>query len=98
MDEAVFSEWALKICLTILIVFLGFIVWHLGKESKAGKFGTFILFLVLGLGVFGFIFKNVGVKVQIGLYFLFNIGILGIKLVVFCVFCFRQIAVCHWVL
>ena len=44
MDEAVFSEWALKICLTILIVFLGFIVWHLGKESKAGKFGTFILF------------------------------------------------------
>ena len=59
MDEAVFSEWALKICLTILIVFLGFIVWHLGKESKAGKFGTFILFLVLGLGVFGFIFKNV---------------------------------------
>ena len=47
MDEAVFSEWALKICLTILIVFLGFIVWHLGKESKAGKFGTFILFLVL---------------------------------------------------
>lgn len=59
MDEAVFSEWALKICLSILIIFLGFIVWNLGKESRAGKFGTFILFLVLGLGVFGFIFKNV---------------------------------------
>lgn len=59
MDEAEFSAWALKICLTILIIFLGFIVWNLGKESKAGKFGTFILFLVLGLGVFGFIFKNV---------------------------------------
>ncbi|KLT73681.1 hypothetical protein PL75_01680 [Neisseria arctica] len=59
MDEAVFSAWALKICLGVLIVFLGFIVWNLGKESKAGKFGTFILFLVLGLGVFGFIFKNV---------------------------------------
>ncbi|EGV36416.1 hypothetical protein l11_17600 [Neisseria weaveri LMG 5135] len=59
MDEALFAEWALKICLTVLIVFLGFIVWNLGKESKAGKFGMFILFLVLGLGVFGFIFKNV---------------------------------------
>lgn len=56
MDEAVFADWALKICLTGLIIFLGFIVWNLGKESKAGKFGIAILFLVLGLGVFGFVF------------------------------------------
>ncbi|MCS4533391.1 DUF2788 domain-containing protein [Neisseria montereyensis] len=59
MDEAVFSAWALKILLTGLVIFLGFIVWNLGKESKAGKFGMFVLFLVLGLGVFGFIFKNI---------------------------------------
>ncbi|MCP1660161.1 DUF2788 domain-containing protein [Neisseria perflava] len=58
MDEAVFSAWALKICLSVLIIFLGFIVWNLGKESKAGKFGMAMLFLVLGLGVFGFIFKE----------------------------------------
>lgn len=58
MDEAVFSAWALKICLTVLVVFLGFIVWNLGKESKAGKFGMIMLFLVLGLGVFGFLFKE----------------------------------------
>ncbi|STZ76630.1 DUF2788 domain-containing protein [Bergeriella denitrificans] len=58
MDEAVFADWALKICLTALIVFLGFIVWNLGKESKAGKFGMIMLFFVLGFGVFGFIFKN----------------------------------------
>lgn len=62
MTEADFAPIALKICLTILIIFLGFIVWQLGKESKAGKFGMFILFLVLGLGVFGFIFKNVLVE------------------------------------
>ena len=37
---------------------LGFIVWNLGKESKAGKFGIAMLFLVLGLGVFGFVFKE----------------------------------------
>lgn len=58
MSEAEFSGWAMKICLTALIIFLGFIVWNLGKESKAGKFGIAMLFLVLGLGVFGFIFKE----------------------------------------
>lgn len=58
MDEAVFASWALKICLTVLVIFLGFIVWNLGKESKAGKFGMFMLFFVLGLGVFGFLFKE----------------------------------------
>lgn len=59
MSEAEFSDWALKICLSGLVVFLGFIIWNLGKESKAGKFGMVMLFLVLGLGIFGFIFKNV---------------------------------------
>ena len=59
MSEAEFSDWELKICLSGLVVFLGFIIWNLGKESKAGKFGMVMLFLVLGLGIFGFIFKNV---------------------------------------
>lgn len=62
MDGAVFADWALKICLTGLIIFLGFIVWNLGKESKAGKFGIAVLFLVLGLGVFGFVFKELLIK------------------------------------
>ena len=65
MDEAVFADWALKICLTGLIIFLGFIVWNLGKESKAGKFGIAILFLVLGLGVFGFLFKELLIKLLV---------------------------------
>ncbi len=59
MDEAEFANWSMKIGLTVLIIFLGFIVWDLGKKSQAGKFGMFILFLVLGLGVFGFLFKNI---------------------------------------
>ena len=58
MDEAQFASWAMKICLSILIIFLGFIVWDLGKKSQAGKFGTAILFLVLGLGVTGFLYKE----------------------------------------
>ena len=62
MDEATFAAWSLKIGLTVLIIFLGFIIWDLGKKSQAGKFGMFILFLVLGLGIFGFIFKNILVE------------------------------------
>ena len=62
MDEETFAAWSMKIGLTVLIVFLGFIIWDLGKKSQAGKFGMFILFLVLGLGIFGFIFKNILVE------------------------------------
>ena len=39
MSEAEFSDWAMKICLTGLVIFLGFIVWNLGKESKITKIG-----------------------------------------------------------
>ncbi|WP_197272148.1 DUF2788 domain-containing protein [Neisseria sp. 83E34] len=62
MTEAEFATWSLRIGLTVLVGFLGFIVWDLGKKSNAGKFGMFMLFLVLGLGVIGFLFKNVLVE------------------------------------
>jgi ABC-type lipoprotein release transport system permease subunit len=42
-----------------LVLFMAFIVWDLAKKSKAGRFGTMILFLALGLGVLGFIIKTV---------------------------------------
>jgi hypothetical protein len=38
---------------------MGFIVWDLAKKSKAGKFGTIILFCVLGLGILAFVIKSV---------------------------------------
>ena len=59
MDPAVFEEWMKIILVTVLIGFMGFIVWDLAKKSKAGKFGTLILFFVLGLGVLAFIIKSV---------------------------------------
>ncbi|CAI8773769.1 DUF2788 domain-containing protein [Pseudomonas sp. NPDC087612] len=59
MDPALFEEWMMTILVTILIGFMGFIVWDLAKKSKAGKFGTFILFFVLGLGILAFIIKSV---------------------------------------
>ncbi|MBC3421095.1 DUF2788 domain-containing protein [Pseudomonas sp. RW3S2] len=59
MDPAAFEEWMMIILVTVLIGFMGFIVWDLAKKSKAGRFGTLILFFVLGLGVLAFIIKSV---------------------------------------
>lgn len=59
MDPVLFEEWMMTILVTILIGFMGFIVFDLAKKSKAGKFGTFILFFVLGLGILAFIIKSV---------------------------------------
>ncbi|MBT9610827.1 uncharacterized protein DUF2788 [Aquabacterium commune] len=41
------------------ILYMVFIIFQLARESKAGKFGTFVLFLVLGFGLLGFVAKNV---------------------------------------
>ena len=54
-----FENWSLYICVGGLIGFMIFIVWDLAKKSKAGRFGTFILFFALGLGLLGFIIKTV---------------------------------------
>lgn len=59
MDIEQFEELSLTIGLSSLILFMMFIVWRLAKESNAGKFGTFILFLVLGFGVLGFVMKKI---------------------------------------
>lgn len=59
MDPAVFEEWMMIILVTALIGFMGFIVWDLAKKTQAGRFGTLILFFVLGLGVLAFIIKSV---------------------------------------
>ncbi len=57
-----FEEWSLYIGIAVLIGFMVFIVWDLAKKSNAGKFGTFILFLALGLGLLGFLIKTVLVE------------------------------------
>ncbi|MCW3478766.1 DUF2788 domain-containing protein [Neisseriaceae bacterium JH1-16] len=62
MSEEQFTNVSLVVLLTGLIIFIGFIIWDLGKKSNAGKFGMFILFLVLGFGVLGFVLKNVLVE------------------------------------
>jgi hypothetical protein len=36
-----------------------FIIFQLARESKAGRFGTFVLFLALGVGLVGFVAKGI---------------------------------------
>lgn len=40
-------------------IFVFFIIYDLAKQSKAGKFGTIILFIGLGLGLGAFLIKSV---------------------------------------
>lgn len=59
MDPAVFEEWMMTLLITGLVGFMGFIVWDLARKSRAGRFGTILLFGVLGLGILAFVIKSV---------------------------------------
>lgn len=59
METEVFEELMVTVLVSGLILFMAFIVWDLAKKSKAGRFGTAVLFFALGLGVLGFIIKTV---------------------------------------
>lgn len=58
-----FESISLVIGIGGLIAFMVFIMWDLAKKSNAGKFGTFVLFTALGLGLLGFLIKTVMVEV-----------------------------------
>jgi len=59
MSIAEFEQISLTLGIGGLIALMLFILFKLGKDSGAGKFGTFILFLSLGMGIFGFAAKSV---------------------------------------
>ena len=58
-DEEQIAWFGLTFGVGALIGYMFFIIWRLAKESKAGRFGTFVLFVVLGFGMLGFIAKGV---------------------------------------
>lgn len=57
--EAQIAQFGLTFGVGTFILYMLFIVLNLALESKAGKFGTFILFLVLSFGMLGFMAKNI---------------------------------------
>lgn len=50
-----------------LMLLMIFIVGHLAWESKAGKFGTFALFLGLTFGMVGYVAKYI-IKFKLGIH------------------------------
>ena len=59
LTEAQVAEFGMTWGIGAFIVFMLFIVWKLARDSKAGRFGTFILFFVLAFGILGFVAKQV---------------------------------------
>ena len=53
------AEWGITWGLGLFMAYMLFIIGELAYRSKAGKFGSFILFFVLAFGMFGFIAKNI---------------------------------------
>lgn len=54
-----FETISLYICVGGLILYMFYIMYRLAKDSKAGKIGTIAIFGTLGLGVMGFVFKEI---------------------------------------
>ncbi|MBX2808316.1 MAG: DUF2788 domain-containing protein [Cellvibrionaceae bacterium] len=58
MSIETFETTALYLCVGGLVLFMVFIMWDLAQRSQAGRFGTFILFVALGVGLLGFVIKQ----------------------------------------
>jgi hypothetical protein len=58
-NEEQVAWFGLTFGLSAFMLYMAFIIFQLARESKAGKFGTFVLFLVLGFGLLGFVAKGI---------------------------------------
>lgn len=61
MSLAQIEELVMLLSVSGLVIFMGYIVWDLGKRSGAGKWGLFILLGVLMLAPAVFVLKELAV-------------------------------------
>lgn len=54
-----FEEISLFLGIGGLVLYMLYVMYKLSAESGAGRFGTLVIFLTLGLGIFGFAAKSV---------------------------------------
>ena len=59
ITEEQFAQFGLTFGITAFMLYMLFILLQLARESKAGRFGTFVILLGLGLGMMGFVAKFV---------------------------------------
>jgi hypothetical protein len=60
--EAQIADFGVTFGVGAFIAYMLFIIWSLARQSKAGRFGTFVLFFVLAFGMIGFIAKAIVAK------------------------------------
>ena len=65
--EEQIAQFGLSFGVTAFMLYMVFIILQLARESKAGRFGTFVLLIGLGFGLVGFAAKGV-------LMFFINVG------------------------
>lgn len=59
LDEEQIATFGLTFGVGAFMLYMVFIIFQLARESKAGRLGTFVLFLGLGFGLLGFVAKGV---------------------------------------
>ena len=58
-SEEQIAQFGLTFGVSAFMLYMVFIIFQLARESKAGRFGTFVLFLALAFGMLGFVAKGV---------------------------------------
>jgi Protein of unknown function (DUF2788) len=58
-SEEQLAQFGLTVGVSAFILYMLFIIAQLARESKAGRFGTFVLFVVLSFGMLGFVAKSI---------------------------------------
>ncbi|MCX7200291.1 MAG: DUF2788 domain-containing protein [Proteobacteria bacterium] len=58
LTEQQITEFGLTWGIGGFILLMLFIIYSVARESRAGRFGTFVLFFVLAFGIFGFVMKQ----------------------------------------
>jgi len=53
------AQFGLTFGIGAFMIYMVFIILQLARESKAGRFGTFVLLIGLGFGLIGFAAKGV---------------------------------------
>ncbi len=57
--EEQIASFGLTFGVSAFMLYMAFIIWRLARDSKAGRLGTFVLFLALGFGLLGFVAKGI---------------------------------------
>ena len=58
LDYDQFASFSLALGIGGLVLYMAFIMHRLARESRAGRFGSFVIFASLGLGLVGFIART----------------------------------------